>query len=123
MYAGTIGGNFYFNFFLLAIVEIPRYVNIPMLESLGRRWTHMCFMWLGGFALLGTLFTVVYGGKELHWATLTLSLIGKLGPAGAFSTVYVFSLELYPTVLRNAGMGTSSCVARWWNGCPLCSQN
>jgi len=24
----------------------------------------------------------------------------------------VFSLELYPTVLRNAGMGASSCVAR-----------
>ncbi|WAR04984.1 ORCT-like protein [Mya arenaria] len=113
MYAGTIGGNFYLNFFLLAVAEIPKFVNIPMLERLGRRWTHICFMWLGGFALIGMVFTVVYGGQELHWATLTLSLIGKLGPAGAFSTVYVFSLELYPTVLRNAGMGASSCVARF----------
>ena len=50
---------------------------------------------------------------DLHLATLILSLIGKLGPTGAFSVIYIFSLELYPTVLRNAGMGASSCVARF----------
>ena len=45
--------------------------------------------------------------------TIALALIGKLGPAGAFGVIYVFSAELYPTVLRNAGMGASSCVARF----------
>lgn len=44
--------------------------------------------------------------------TVTLALLGKLGAAGAFGTVYVFSSELFPTVLRNAGMGTSSVCAR-----------
>ncbi|XP_052815895.1 organic cation transporter protein-like [Mya arenaria] len=113
MYAGTIGGNFYLNFFLLAIIEFPAFVNIPMLDCLGRKWTHVFFMWLGGFACIGTIFTVVFGGEDLHIATLVLSLIGKLGPTGAFSVIYIFSLELYPTVLRNAGMGASSCVARF----------
>ena len=45
--------------------------------------------------------------------TIALALVGKLGPAGAFGVIYVFSAELYPTVLRNAGMGASSCVARF----------
>ena len=49
----------------------------------------------------------------LHPLTIALALVGKLGPAGAFGVIYVFSAELYPTVLRNAGMGTSSCVARF----------
>lgn len=113
MYAGTIGGNFYLNFFLLAIVEFPSFINIPMLDCIGRKWTHIFFMWIGGFACIGTIFTVVYGGEEYHTATLVLSLIGKLGPTGAFAVIYVFSLELYPTLLRNAGMGASSCVARF----------
>jgi len=63
MYAGTIGGNFFLNFFLLAVIEFPAFINIPMLECLGRKWTHVFFMWLGGFACIGTLFTVVYGGE------------------------------------------------------------
>ena len=65
MYAGTIGGNFFLNFFLLAIIEFPSYINIPMLECLGRKWTHVFFMWLGGFACIGTIFTVVYGGDGM----------------------------------------------------------
>lgn len=40
------------------------------------------------------------------------ALIGKFGSAAAYPIVYVFSAELFPTVVRNAGMGTSSCVSR-----------
>ena len=65
MYAGTIGGNFYLNFLLLAVVEFPKFLTIPMLERLGRRWTHVLFMWLGGFAVLATIFPVLYGGQGI----------------------------------------------------------
>lgn len=51
--------------------------------------------------------------SALEPLTIALALVGKLGPAGAFGVIYVFSAELYPTVLRNAGMGASSCVARF----------
>ena len=49
---------------------------------------------------------------ELEPVTLTLAIIGKIGSSGAFGVIYVFSAELFPTVVRNAGMGASSCVAR-----------
>ena len=59
--------------------------------------------------------TLKYGCifSALEPLTIALALVGKLGPAGAFGVIYVFSAELYPTVLRNAGMGASSCVARF----------
>jgi len=39
-------------------------------------------------------------------------MIGKLGIAAAFAVIYVWSAELFPAVVRNAGMGASSSCAR-----------
>jgi len=49
---------------------------------------------------------------ELEPLTLTFAVIGKMGSAASFGVIYVYSMELYPTVVRNSGMGASSCVAR-----------
>ena len=46
------------------------------------------------------------------WLVLVLSNLGKLGASSAFSIIYLFSAELYPTVARNSLMGASSMVAR-----------
>lgn len=40
-----------------------------------------------------------------------MAYIGKFGIAGSFAVIYLFSGELYPTVLRGLGMGVSSMVA------------
>ena len=39
-------------------------------------------------------------------------MLGKLGISAAFNSVYLMSGELFPTVIRNFGMGCSSTVAR-----------
>ena len=39
-------------------------------------------------------------------------MIGKIGASAGFGIVYQYSAELFPTVVRNAGMGSSSCLAR-----------
>ncbi|CAC5395440.1 SLC22A4_5 [Mytilus coruscus] len=113
MNVGNMGGDFYLNFFLLALIEFPAYsICIYLVDKIGRKKLHCGCMLLGGFACASTIFTVLFGGKSLEPLTLTLAIIGKLGASGAFCVIYVFSAELYPTVVRNAGMGASSCIAR-----------
>ena len=48
----------------------------------------------------------------LHWLLITLSMLGQLCVTGGWETIYVWSAEIYPTVTRNVGMGTSSAFAR-----------
>ena len=47
-----------------------------------------------------------------QWITTVLALIGKCGIAGAFAVTWLYSSELFPTVIRNSSMGTSSLCAR-----------
>lgn len=39
-------------------------------------------------------------------------MVGKFGVTAAFSMVYVYTAELYPTVVRNMGVGVSSMASR-----------
>jgi OCT family organic cation transporter-like MFS transporter 4/5 len=39
-------------------------------------------------------------------------MFGKLCITASFGMIYVFSAELFPTVVRNIGVGTSSTMAR-----------
>lgn len=44
--------------------------------------------------------------------TFVLTLSGRLCITGAFAVVYIQSAELFPTVVRNAGIGGASLCAR-----------
>ena len=43
---------------------------------------------------------------------ICLAMLGKLGISGSFAVIYVFSAELFPTVVRNLGVGVGSMCAR-----------
>ena len=49
---------------------------------------------------------------EFHAVTTALSIVGKALVSIAFSVVYVHSSELFPTEVRNVGVGTASMCAR-----------
>lgn len=48
----------------------------------------------------------------MNWLVITLAMIGKLAITASYGTVYIFSTEQFPTVIRNAGLGASSMIAR-----------
>lgn len=50
--------------------------------------------------------------SALHYVALALEMTGKFGFTMAFSVVYIYTAEVYPTVLRNVGMGMCSSAAR-----------
>lgn len=48
----------------------------------------------------------------MHLARLALAMCGKLGIAASFATTYPFTAEIFPTVIRNQGLGMCSMFAR-----------
>ncbi|GFO09417.1 organic cation transporter protein, partial [Plakobranchus ocellatus] len=111
--AEDLSGNIYLNFFLLAVVEMASYFFcLGLLDISGRKFLQCFSMLLGGVACIGTIFPVIYGGENEEWITLLLSLVGKFGASAAFAVIYIYSAELFPTVMRNSGMGLCSLSAR-----------
>ena len=105
--ASNLGGNPYINFFIAAAVEIPAYaINLVVLNNpkIGRRLA-LCFpLIVAGIALAITIFVP----KNYTALLVTLSMLGKLAITSAYGVVYVFAAEIYPTVIRNAGLGACS---------------
>jgi len=105
----NLGGDPYVNFFISAAVEIPAYIFCQLaLMYMGRRWPLSGTMLLGGIALLCTMAVP----EELNWISITLAMFGKFCISASFAIIYVFSGELYPTIIRNVGVGTGSFFAR-----------
>lgn len=111
--SGDLGGDMYLNFFLQALMDFPATtITLIFLDRAGRKPLLVGSMMIGGIGCLSTVFTVVFGGNDYAIGTTVLAMLGKIGASAAFSMVYVYSGELFPTVVRNAGMGSSSCMAR-----------
>lgn len=53
-----------------------------------------------------------FASPELYYLATVLVMVGKFGVTAAFSMVYVYTAELYPTVVRNMGVGVSSTASR-----------
>ena len=105
--ASNLGGNPYINFFISAAVEIPAYaINLLILNKpkIGRRLA-LCFpLLVAGLVLTITIFVP----KEYTAILITLSMLGKLAITSAYGVIYVYSTEIYPTVIRNIGLGSCS---------------
>ncbi|XP_036625268.1 solute carrier family 22 member 7 isoform X2 [Trichosurus vulpecula] len=104
-----LGLNLYQTQLMFGAVEVPSKMIVYLLvRYVGRRFT------LVG-ALLGTALTVGAGlllpSGLVTWR-LVLGVAGKGFSEAAFTTAYLFTSELYPTVLRQTGLGMTNLVGR-----------
>ncbi|KAL0276359.1 UNVERIFIED_CONTAM: hypothetical protein PYX00_003949 [Menopon gallinae] len=105
----SLGGNKYINFALVCLVEIPGYtIAWWAMNKLGRRWS------LAGSLLLcsATCIAAAFTPQDIHIAVIALFLLGKLGITASFGIAYVYTAEVYPTIMRSIGVGASSTTAR-----------
>jgi len=105
----NLGGNDYLNFVVSGAVEIPAYTFLLLtLNRWGRKCILCTCMVTAGIALLLTMLVP----KDMNWLMVALAMIGKLAITSSYGTVYIFSVEQFPTVIRNAGLGAASTSAR-----------
>ncbi|XP_038158147.1 solute carrier family 22 member 4-like [Cyprinodon tularosa] len=105
----NLSGNPYMNCFISAITEVPAYiVSTCLLRKCPRRAILSTFLIIGG----GVLLLIQFIPDTLHYVALALEMTGKFGFTMAFTIVYIYTAEIYPTVLRNVGMGMCSSAAR-----------
>ncbi|XP_032995949.1 solute carrier family 22 member 5 [Lacerta agilis] len=106
----NLHGDIYLNCFLSAVIEVPAYtISWLLLHYLPRRYSMAGVLFLGGCVLLFIQLVPPY----LTVFSVTLVMIGKFGITAAFAMVYVYTTELYPTVVRNMGVGASSMASRF----------
>ncbi|XP_063403879.1 organic cation transporter protein-like isoform X2 [Mytilus trossulus] len=103
----NLGGDPYINFCIAGAVEIPAYIMcILMLNPLGRRRPLFATMVVGGGACIAS------GFIEMIPLKITLAMIGKFCITASYAIIYLMAAEVFPTVVRNIGMGVSSMCAR-----------
>ncbi|XP_016981511.2 organic cation transporter protein [Drosophila rhopaloa] len=105
----NLGGNQLVNFVISGGVEIPGYVLLLFtLNRWGRRSILCGTMVVAGVSLLATIFVP----GDMNWLIIACAMIGKMAITASYGTIYIFSAEQFPTVVRNVGLGASSMVAR-----------
>uniref|UniRef100_A0A665UDH9 Major facilitator superfamily (MFS) profile domain-containing protein n=1 Tax=Echeneis naucrates TaxID=173247 RepID=A0A665UDH9_ECHNA len=106
---GNFGLDIYLTQFIFGAVEIPARLGcLPLLQRFGRRICQAVVLFFGGLACLGILAIP----KDFPVVITVIAVIGKFAATASFSTVYVYTAELYPTVLRQNGVGLNSMCAR-----------
>ncbi|XP_030427487.1 solute carrier family 22 member 4 isoform X3 [Gopherus evgoodei] len=105
----NLHGNAYINCFLSAIIEVPAYVIAwLLLRTLPRRYSISGTLFLGG----GVILFIQLVPTDLHILSVFLVMLGKFGITSAFSMLYVYTSELYPTIVRNMAVGATSMSSR-----------
>ncbi|XP_036725147.1 solute carrier family 22 member 7 [Balaenoptera musculus] len=104
-----LGLNVYQTQLLFGAVELPSKLLVYLsVRHAGRRLT-LAGTLLGAALALG--FRLLVSSEVKSWST-ALAVMGKGFSEAAFTTAYLFTSELYPTVLRQTGMGLTALVGR-----------
>ena len=107
----SLSGDPYTNFFLSVLVEIPGYIFcILVMDCWGRRPILSFCQIVSGIACIicGLLQDADADDNVAAGFQVFLSLIGKFGASASFAIVYVYTAEMFPTVIRNQVSVTQS---------------
>ncbi|NXJ64981.1 S22AD protein, partial [Rostratula benghalensis] len=105
----NFGLDIYLTQLAFGAVEIPARVGcIFLLQWFGRKKTQAVLLVLSGLVCL----IIAAIPEDQPVVTTVLATVGKFTASASFSTSYVYSAELFPTVVRQTGVGLCSMAAR-----------
>ncbi|XP_056284864.1 solute carrier family 22 member 16 isoform X2 [Pseudoliparis swirei] len=105
----NLGGNQYMNLFLAGAVELPSYlVGCFAMERIGRKKTCAPSLILAGISCM----LIIVVPADIDALAIALAMTGKFAIALAFGLIYLYTCELYPTIIRSLAVGSGSMMCR-----------
>ncbi|MCI4395820.1 hypothetical protein PGIGA_G00196460 [Pangasianodon gigas] len=105
----NLGGNQYINLFLAGAVELPSYlIGCFAMDRVGRKMTCAPALLLSGVACM----LIIAVPQDFEILAVVLSMTGKFAIAIAFGLIYLYTCELYPTIIRSLAVGSGSMSCR-----------
>ncbi|KAL8208986.1 hypothetical protein R6Q57_008398 [Mikania cordata] len=103
--------NLYLNVLLNSIAEMPAYLLTAILiDRLGRKPLGVGTQWFSG------IFCLAAGSLMGSQVTrMTCGILGIFGMAGTYNLLYVYAMELFPTMVRNVALGCAKQVGQFGN--------
>jgi len=111
----SLGGDPHTNYLLGVAIEIPADIFcILVMDCWGRRPILSFCQAIAGVSCIiaGLLFDQIEENESLVPAQVFFSLLGKFMATANFAIIYVYTAELYPTIIRNSAIGSCSSIAR-----------
>jgi len=109
----SLGSDVFVSYELSVFIEIPGYIFcIIVMDCWGRRPILSFCQIVSGISCVFCGLLIESEDPGLTALRLLLSLLGKFGASASFAIVYVYTAEMFPTVIRNQAVGTCSLVAR-----------
>ncbi|XP_063780891.1 solute carrier family 22 member 13-like [Pseudophryne corroboree] len=106
---GSFGLDIYLTQLIFGAVEIPaRLGSMFIVQFFGRKLSQSMCLLVGGIVCL--IITAI--PKTLPVVITVLAVTGKFAIAASFSICYIYAAELFPTVIRQNGVGLCSMTAR-----------
>ncbi|XP_063708766.1 organic cation transporter protein-like [Culicoides brevitarsis] len=106
----ALGGNIYLNSTLAGLVELPAIaLAMYIIGKTGKKWLFCGTLMTAGLACLGA--AIMEGNDEMLSVKLTFVMIGKFTISAGNTIMPVYTAELYPTAIRNIGVGACNVSA------------
>ncbi|XP_026727663.1 organic cation transporter protein-like [Trichoplusia ni] len=105
----SLAGNKYINFMLVAFIEIPaNFVCLFVLDRFGRKRVMIITYILSAILCISLSFLP----KDQSWWSLVFYLSGKFSITVAYSSVYIYVSEVFPTNVRQSLLAVCSSTGR-----------
>lgn len=104
-YIGNLEGDIFMNVIVSSALELPGTILcIFTMKKFGRKWTL-----IGSNSVTGICMLLIAFIPKLQVILASIALVGM---SVSFPTVYLYAGEIFPTIVRNIGVGTASMIAR-----------
>ncbi|KAJ1363753.1 hypothetical protein KIN20_023683 [Parelaphostrongylus tenuis] len=110
MKSDLFGGSLHLNFAISALVEIPAlFLIYVLIDRIGRRQIVAGGLLIAGLSLIASW--IVGDDVHFYWRIMQM-MIAKGAVSVSIDSMYTYTFELFPTVIRNTAVGCCSMAAR-----------